>query len=131
MLCFSGGIDSTTVMAIAKNERFEMLQQQDGWVQISVEGVLGWVPVTAITVVGTTVKALLQQADQYFRRQQFTTPADANAYDLYRQVLQIEPDNAYAHNRIQQMARTYKIWAERAKDNGEMNKAIVFYQRYL
>jgi len=120
------------ISIVNKNEQFEMLQQQEEWVQISVEGVLGWVPAAAITVVAdNAIQRLIKQADYYFQRQQFTTPAEANAYELYRQVLQIEPDNVYVQKRIQQMARTYKIWAERAKEKNETEKAVIFYQRYL
>ncbi len=115
-----------------KHERFEALERQEGWIRISVEGMVGWVPEAATDAVAdTTIQDLLAQADSYFQRQQFTTPADANAYDIYRKVLHIQPDNVHAQKRIQQMARTYKIWAEHAKNSDDLEKATIFYQRYL
>ncbi|MBD3307008.1 DUF1566 domain-containing protein [candidate division KSB3 bacterium] len=121
------------VAGVHQDEQFEILQAQDGWYQISVEGTIGWVSGKGLTKTSSQeqIQALLTQADAYFYRQQFTTPPEANAYDLYRQVLQRDPDNAHAQQRIQQMAKTYKAWAENASAQGDDRKARIFYQRYL
>ncbi len=120
------------VEVVNANEKFEILQEKDGWYQISVEGVVGW-----ISGKGTSntpeegIQELLRKADQYFYQQQFTTPPDANAHDIYRQVLQRAPENEHALKRIRQMAKTYKVWAESAYEKEEYRKAKIFYQRYL
>ncbi len=120
------------VAVVNKDETFQVLQEQDEWYQISVEGLLGWVPAKGVILMTDTgLVELLEQADQYFYRQQFTTPPEANAYDLYQEVLQQEPENAHALKRIQQMAKTYKSWADAAYSQKDYSKARVFYSRYL
>jgi len=120
------------VTVVKKNEKYEILQKQGEWYQISVEGTLGWVSEQAVNVLyDATLQEVLAQADRYFEQNQFTTPPEANAYDLYREVLQRDPENAHAQKRIKQMARTYKLWAEQALQQGEDEKARTFYQRYL
>ena len=120
------------IAVVKKNEKFEALETQEGWHQISVEGNVGWISGKGVALSHDKgVQELLRQADDYFFRQQFTTPPEANAYDIYREVLQREADNAHARKRIRQMARTYKTWADKANKNGEHEKATIFYQRYL
>ena len=120
------------VAVVNKNEKFEMLQKQDEWYQISVEGIVGWISQKAVQItIDKGIEELQKQADRYFSRQQFTTPPEANAYDLYRKILRQDPDNTHAQKKIQQMAHTYKIWADRAHKKGEYDKAKIFYQRYL
>ena len=117
---------------VRQHEKFEILEEQDGWYKISVEGRPGWVSAKGVSLASTeNLEELLQRADQYFTRQQFTTPPDANAFDLYQEVLRHDPDNAHAQKKITQMAQTYKIWAENASQRGDYEKASIFYQRYL
>lgn len=117
---------------VRQHEQFEILEEKDGWYKISVEGQIGWVSGKGVSLASTEdIEELLRQADQYFNRQQFTTPPEANAFDLYQEVLRQDPDNAHARNKIGQMAQTYKIWAENATQRGDEKKARIFYQRYL
>ncbi len=117
---------------VNKDEKFEILQEKEGWYQISVEGILGWVSGKGIANLPEEgIQELLNQADRYFYRQQFTTPPEANAYDLYRQVLQQDPQNSYALKKMAQMTRTYKVWADTAREKGDSRRAKVYYQRYL
>lgn len=129
----SGPARTYDVVAIVKkDEKYEILGKQGEWYQISVEGTPGWVSEQAVTVLhDSSLQEMLAQADLYFERHQFTTPPEANAYDLYREVLRRDPENAHAHKRIKHMAHTYKIWAEQAKQQGEYENAKTFYQRYL
>ena len=120
------------VEVVNTHEKFEILQEQDGWYQISVEGMIGWISRKGTTrSVSTGLQELLLQADRYFTQQQFTTPPEANAYDLYREVLRRDPENTHAMKKINQMAKTYKVWATNAYEKGEYQKAKIFYQRYL
>lgn len=119
------------VEVVGQDEKFEILAQQSGWYQISVEGQVGWISGKAVRLeADTDVQALLEQADACFDRLQFTTPPAANAFDLYQQVLQRDPDNARARRKLAQMAARYKLWAEKAAEQGEYQKARIFYQRY-
>lgn len=120
------------IETVKRNEKFEILEQQEGWFRISVDGRLGWVPGKGVaTVAEKTLAELLTLADRYFERQQFTTPPDANAFDLYQEVLRRAPENSHARQKIEQMARLYKTWAENAEQRGDSEKARIFYQRYL
>lgn len=120
------------VEIVNTDEKFEIIEENNGWYQISVEGTIGWIPEKATrSIAADDIQRLLEQADDYFYRQQFTTPPEANAHDIYRQVLQQEPENPHALKKIQQMAKTYKTWADAAYEKDEEQKARVFYQRYL
>ena len=97
------------VEVVYKNEKFEILEDQDGWYKISVEGTIGWVSGKAVTLIAdTTIQEMLQQADRYFSRQQFTTPPEANAFDIYREVLRKDPENAHALKRIDRWQKRIK-----------------------
>lgn len=120
------------VEVVHNGEKFEILKKENDWYQISVEGTIGWVSGKAVTVTPEKgLQELLEQADRYFQHQQFTTPPEANAYDIYQDILQKDPENVHALNKIDQMADIYKIWADRAYEKGEYQKANIFYQRYL
>ena len=120
------------LQVVNTGEYYELLQTNAAWYQISVDGTLGWVAQKAARVAAAKdVPTLLTEADAYFDRQQFTTPPEANAYDIYRQVLERDPKNARALKRIAQMARTYQAWANRAEQQGDTAKANIFYERYL
>ena len=119
------------VEVVNKDEKFEVLEEKEHWLKISVEGVLGWIPEKAAGAESASLDTLLEQADSFFYAQQFTTPPDANAYDLYREVLELDPANTHALQRIRQMMKTYKSWADAAYSRQEFKKAEVFYQRYL
>ncbi|GAK59126.1 serine/threonine protein kinase [Candidatus Vecturithrix granuli] len=74
---------------------------------------------------------LLAKADAYFKLKWYTTPPETNAFDVYRQVLQLDPDNPQALQSIQQMLAFYKSRAEQAEKQGNSQKAIQYYQGYL
>ncbi len=117
---------------LRKNERYEILDEQEGWYRINVEGMPGWVSENGVTLASSgQIQELLAQADDYFIRQQFTTPPGENAFDLYMQALEQEPENAHARKRIAQIAKTYKRWADVAYQRGDAHKARVFYERYV
>ena len=46
------------------------------------------------------IAKLIQEGDELFRKAQFVVPAEANAYRKFQEVLQLEPDNVYAKQRI-------------------------------
>ena len=117
---------------LRKNERYEILEEREGWYRINVEGTPGWVSENGVTFESSRqIQELLAQADELFIRQQFTTPPGENAFDLYMQALEQEPDNAHARKRIAQIAKTYKTWADVAYQQGDARKARIFYERYL
>jgi hypothetical protein len=120
------------IEVVNQNEKFEILAEKDGWYKISVEGTIGWISEKAATVIADpNIQQMLKQADLYFSRQQFTTPSETNAFDIYQEVLRRDPENPHALKKIEQMAKIYKTWADRAYQTGDYSKAKTFFQRYL
>lgn len=78
-----------------------------------------------------TITELLKQADAYFERQWYTTPENTNAFDLYQDVLKLDPDNAHAQQQIEKIAQFYKSRAEREEQQGQTAQAIQYYRKYL
>ena len=74
---------------------------------------------------------LLRTADAYFERKRFTTPADGNAFDLYQEVLTLDPANAHARERLYAIAETYNNWGAIAYENEDYQKAKNYYERFL
>ncbi len=80
---------------------------------------------------GRAVADLLRQADRYFRRKQYLTPADANAYAIYRTVLSLDPGNTIAITRISEMKSFYRDKAEGFCRANKPGRAKIYFQRYL
>ncbi len=117
---------------VAQHEQFEVLEDRDGWYKISVEGRVGWISGRSASIHGEqTIDDLIARADRYFRQRQFITPADANAFDLYQEVLRLDPDQSHARHQIDEMARIYKSWSDIAAQRGDDDTARVYYERYL
>jgi tetratricopeptide (TPR) repeat protein len=77
------------------------------------------------------IELLLKQADAYFARQWYTTPEETNAFDVYREVLKLDPTNERAHQQIDEIAEFYKSRAEREGKRGRTEQAIQYYRKYL
>lgn len=77
------------------------------------------------------VQQLLQQADVFFQKTFYTEPQGNNAFALYQEVLQHDPANQQARQRIQQMAADYRQWGDIARDKQEAQNARKYYRRYL
>ena len=88
-------------------------------------------PAPSIAEQQQQLQDLLAQAESYFKLQWYTTPPETNAFDVYCQVLQLDPDNPQALQSIQQMRAFYKSRAEQAEQQGNSPKAIQYYQGYL
>ena len=89
------------------------------------------VPMPTISDVGQQIAQLLEQGEAHFERQRYTTPEDSNAFAVYRDVLKLDPNNELALQRIQQMLDFYQSQAARAEQQGNRQKALQYYQRYL
>lgn len=116
---------------VARDEIFEVLEARDGWYRISVEGQIGWISAKSTAAHdGATIAELLAAADRYFEQRRLTTPADGNAFDLYQDVLRRDPEHSYARQKIADMARIYKRWAEQAEERGDAETARMYEERY-
>ncbi len=74
---------------------------------------------------------LLKEGDVCFDQQQFTFPKENNAYDIYKKVLKINPENRHAREKIYEMAKIYQSWGRNADKRKNYKAAKRFYQRYL
>jgi tetratricopeptide (TPR) repeat protein len=73
----------------------------------------------------------LQKADQYLRAWNLTSPAGRNAYDAYRRVLELDPDNAEAHEGLKKIGGRYADLADKALKRGNLDKAMGYIKTGL
>ena len=77
------------------------------------------------------VEQQIEIADEYFEKKHFLTPEDANAFDIYQSVLEREPGNQHAREKVLEMAELYKTWGDEAFTRKNKGKAKTYYERYL
>lgn len=77
------------------------------------------------------LEKLQQEADEFFQRKFYTDPAIRNAFIVYQEVVQIDPDNQQARERIRQMAADYKQRGDEAFQQAQYEEAAKAYERYL
>lgn len=85
---------------------------------------------TATYAQESDVAALLKKAEPCFQTKKFISPYSANAFELYQDVLRLDPDNAQARKRMQDMASTYKKWGDAARQNDDKIGARIHYYKY-
>ena len=73
----------------------------------------------------------LKKADQYLKAWNLTSPAGRNAYDAYRQVLKLDPDNAEAQKGLKKVGGRYADLAERELKRGNSDKAMGYIKTGL
>jgi pSer/pThr/pTyr-binding forkhead associated (FHA) protein len=77
------------------------------------------------------ISEFLRKADLHFQKKQYLTPASGNAYGYYSLVLERDPRNSIALNRIDSIKDFYVKGAGTLMSKGEFEKAADFYRRYL
>jgi hypothetical protein len=78
-----------------------------------------------------SVESLLEKGNAYFEKRFFTSPKGTNAFEVYQQVLALNPDTPQAREKIHKMGQFYKAWGDGAYQKKECSKARRFYERYL
>lgn len=78
-----------------------------------------------------SVHDLLKTGDMYFEQQRFTTPKGKNAFSMYKRVLQADPENHHAREKIYQMMNIYQTYGKYSDKQKEYAKAKKFYERYI
>ncbi len=73
----------------------------------------------------------LQKADQYLRAWNLTSPAGRNAYDAYRRVLKLDPDNAEALKGLKKIGGRYADLADKELKRGNPDKAMGYIKTGL
>lgn len=74
---------------------------------------------------------LLDRADQLLRARHLTMPAGDNALEIYRQVLNTDPDNKTGLNGIERIKQQYLKWAVVAQEKSDWLNAGKYYQKAL
>lgn len=73
----------------------------------------------------------LQQAEGYFAQDALSSPAGANALELYQAVLQADPDNTLAQAGIEKISLRYGELASAQQENGNMSQALRYVTQGL
>lgn len=74
---------------------------------------------------------MLEKADAYFQKQQFITPKNENAFDIYHDILWTEPGNLRARGKILEMMGIFKTRGDHAYNNRKYKDVKKHYKQYL
>ncbi len=77
---------------------------------------------------------LLKEADQFFKLQRYIESKDKEskvAFDVYKEVLEIDPNNEHALEKISTIMKRYKTWGDRAYKRKHFKRAKLYYESYL
>ena len=77
------------------------------------------------------VALLLEKARRLYLKDLLTTPQDNNAYDIYMQILENNPDQRKAKAGIKRIAARYLDWATTEEHNKNRSKALRYYRKAL
>lgn len=88
-------------------------------------------PTPSLTPTRSPVERLLAEADIAFRQKCYLTCEQGNAaVALYQQVLQLEPANAQAKERLYKMMNDYKTWGDTELQKKNMPMVRLHYTHY-
>lgn len=77
------------------------------------------------------VALLLAKARRLYLKDLLTTPEDNNAYDVYMQILENDPEERRAISGIRRIAGRYLNWAATEENNNNRGKALRYYKKAL
>lgn len=86
-----------------------------------------------------TIEQLVTIADHYVEIKYWTSPEKTNAFAIYKQVLERDPNNTHAQEKLHEIAQGYKAWGDENYEKlssyrnrqAAQNDAKTFYERYL
>jgi hypothetical protein len=74
----------------------------------------------------TEIAALEERAQQLFRELKFTSGSDGNAWDVCKQIRELDPGNAVCQQLITDMKNSYRSWIEASLASGNCDKATAY-----
>ncbi len=77
------------------------------------------------------IKQLFSKAEAYFKQQRYTVPPNGNAFQMYNEILKIDPNNELAKNGIIRIVQEYKLRGDKAFKEESYSRAKGFYERIL
>lgn len=80
---------------------------------------------------GKRMEELLKEGNAFFEQRQFTTPKGKNAFDRYKKVLKLNPENRHARKKISEILRNCKTQGDNAFDQQDYTEAGTFYRECL
>ncbi len=74
----------------------------------------------------------LRNAERYFANSWYTTsPTGQTAFDEYKAVLKLDPDNQAAREGLHRILSRYKQRGDEEYAKGQYDRAMIFYERYV
>ncbi|MEZ5594729.1 MAG: hypothetical protein R3F53_30270 [Gammaproteobacteria bacterium] len=70
------------------------------------------------------IAELLATAEAHLAKLNLTTPKGNNAYDTFREVLKLDPDNSAARKGLQTIVNRYRSWAVSQRDQGKFSRSL-------
>ncbi|MCB1718536.1 MAG: hypothetical protein KDK05_25660 [Candidatus Competibacteraceae bacterium] len=70
------------------------------------------------------IAELLATAEKHLAKLNLTTPKGNNAYDVFREVLKLDPDNSAARKGLQTIVNRYRSWAISQRDQGKFSRSL-------
>jgi pSer/pThr/pTyr-binding forkhead associated (FHA) protein len=77
-----------------------------------------------------TLSQLVEEAEAHFQAKRYLTPINQNSYSVYQAVLALEPENALALKRIEQIKEYYRQYGEKYFAKEDWIKALAYFERY-
>jgi serine/threonine protein kinase len=74
------------------------------------------------------IARLLEAADVHLLIGRYTEPPGSNAYDAYKQILKINPQNQQAKAGLVKIADHYKVLAEESLERGDINTSLAMIE---
>ena len=78
-----------------------------------------------------TIRFLLAEADKRIAENKLTKPNGDNAYETYRKVLSVDPDNQAAKAGLDRIEKQYLEWGDAKRDASDYSTAAKHYERAL
>jgi len=72
---------------------------------------------------GKLISDWLSQAEEHIRNNRYTSPADNNAYELYRKILNRQPDNQAAQQGVKKIQQYYRKLFKKHLKNRQLGRA--------
>lgn len=88
-------------------------------------------PETLAPAPQTEIEQLLAEAQQQMDSRRLTAPAQGNALNSYRRILDLDPNNAAAKAGIERIAAYYREVAENSLRQGRPDESVAYIQRGL
>ena len=92
-------------------------------------GVGVWFGLVPRSLSASDIDAMVQRADLYYQSEQYLFPANENAVDLYRAILEADPDHDHSRERIEAIERNFLTRSKTALEGGRTDEARAWLEK--